>query len=116
VRADGIYLAEPLLFGAPSTAMRVQPVVGFMDREGGTFFQEWSALFVVLGEEGERIFYNYPRLQAMTGGQETIHSLAEGLNRTCLAGGFRALPVIDSRDGQSILCYRSFLPAIGMPL
>jgi hypothetical protein len=116
VRADGIYLAEPLLFGAPSTAMRVQPVVGFMDREGGTFFQEWSALFVVQGEEGERIFYNYPRLQAMTGGRETIHPLVQGLDRTCLAGNFRAMPVIDSHDGQSILCYRNFLPALGMPL
>ena len=114
--ATGIQLTEPLLAGAPTTTMRVQPVVGFMDREGGTFFQEWSALFVMQGEEGERILYNYPRLQAMTGAQEATYPVAGTLDRVCLAAEFRALPVVDSRDGQAVLCYRSFLPSAGMPL
>ena len=80
------------------------------------FFQEWSALFVVQAEEGERILYNYPRLQAMTGAQEMISPLTGSLQRVSLAAEFRALPILDARDGQQVLCYRSFLPAAGLPI
>ena len=116
VNGNCVHLTAPLVAGAPSTAMRVQPVNGFMDREGGTFFQEWSALFVMQGEEGERILYNYPRLQAMKGGQEATQPVAGTLKMICLTAEFRALPVRDGRDGQPTLCYRSFLPGTGMPL
>jgi hypothetical protein len=116
VDGSGLQLARPLLAGAPCAGMKVQQVAGFMDREGGTFFQEWSALFVVQGEEGERVFYNYPRLQAMTGAQESVNPLASSLQRISLIAEFRALPVLDTRDGQQVLCYRSFLPAAGLPL
>jgi hypothetical protein len=114
--ASGLQLATPLIAGVPSAGMRVQTVAGFMDREGGTFFQEWSALFVVEAEEGERILYNYPRLQAMTGAQEMANPLAGSLQRISLTAEFRALPVLDARDGQQVLCYRSFLPAAGLPI
>jgi hypothetical protein len=116
VTANSVELEEDLVAGAPTIAMRAQPLVGFMDREGGTFFQEWSALFVMQGEEGERILYNYPRLQAMTGAQEATYPVAGTLEGISLAAEFRALPVVDSRDGQAAVCYRSFLPASGMPL
>jgi len=116
VDATGLQLASPLLAGVPSAGMKVQAVTGFMDREGGTFFQEWSALFVVQAEEGERVLYNYPRLQAMTGAQEQVNPLAGNLQRISLTAEFRALPVMDARDGQQVLCYRSFLPAAGLPL
>jgi hypothetical protein len=39
-------LGSALLAGAPVAGMLVAKVVGFCDREGGSFFQEWSALFV----------------------------------------------------------------------
>lgn len=45
--ADALQLAQPLMGGAPPADAAVQKVVGFVDREGGLFFQEWSALFVV---------------------------------------------------------------------
>jgi hypothetical protein len=114
--ASGLQLATPLIAGAPSAGMRVQSLAGFMDREGGTFFQEWSALFVVQAEEGERILYNYPRLQAMTSAQEMVNPLAGSLQRISLTAEFRAMPVLDARDGQQVLCYRSFLPAAGLPI
>jgi hypothetical protein len=41
-----------------------------VDREGGSFYQEWSALFVMQGSQGERIFFHYPRLQTMAGAEE----------------------------------------------
>ena len=66
VTSTGLTLAEPLPGGAPATGVKVQAVTGFVDREGGSFYQEWSALFVMEGSQGERIFFHYPRLQPMT--------------------------------------------------
>ena len=63
VSNSGLTLAEPLSGGAPAAGAKVQAVTGFVDREGGSFYQEWSALFVIEGSQGERIFFHYPRLQ-----------------------------------------------------
>ncbi len=41
-----LLLAQVLLGGAPAAGMGIQKVIAFVDREGGSFFQEWSALFV----------------------------------------------------------------------
>lgn len=68
-------LAQPLMAGVPTAVMKVQPILGFVDREGGSFFQEWSALFVIAGDQGERIFYYYPRLQALGGAEEAATPL-----------------------------------------
>jgi hypothetical protein len=112
IGTDSVTLAEPLIAGAPTPEMAVMPICGFADREGGNFFQEWSALFVLDGEQGDRVIFYYPRLQAMQGATETENSLSKLLMRWNLAGAFRALPVTDAMDGERVLCFRSYLPAI----
>ncbi|HEY1806494.1 MAG TPA: hypothetical protein VGG45_18625 [Terracidiphilus sp.] len=115
VSATGLMLAEPLPGGAPAAGAKVQAVMGFVDREGGSFYQEWSALFVMEGSQGERIFFHYPRLQAMAGAEESLTPLHQknqgGHSRILLKGQFRALPVTDPLDGERVVCYRSFVPA-----
>jgi hypothetical protein len=116
VNSTGLTLAEPLPGGAPSAGTKLQAVTGFVDREGGSFYQEWSALFVMQGSQGERIFFHYPRLQTMAGANEAAVPL-DGKNkggqaRVLLKGQFLALPVTDPLDGERVLCYRSFLPAV----
>lgn len=129
VTSAGLQLAQPLIAGVPASTMKVQPVLGFVDREGGTFFQEWSALFVMPGMQGERILYYYPRLQAMRGAAESMEPMAEMgkpsgaskdgslsftgplMERIALSAMFRALPVTDANDGQSAVCFRSYLPS-----
>jgi hypothetical protein len=114
VSSTGLTLAEPLL-SAPATGAKLQAVTGFVDREGGSFYQEWSALFVMQGSQGERIFFHYPRLQSMVGAEETAIPLngknQVGQTRVLLKGQFLALPVTDPLDGEHVVCYRSFLPA-----
>jgi hypothetical protein len=67
------------------------------------------------GSQGERIFFHYPRLQAVASAQETALPLdskqKDGLERVLLKGQFLALPVTDPLDGERVVCYRSFLPA-----
>lgn len=113
----GLQLAQPLLAGIPTAGMKVQPILGFVDREGGTFFQEWSALFVLPGQQGERILFHYPRLQAMSGAAEAATPLTAPptapLERFSLEAAFRALPVTDANDGETVVCFRSYLPAPG---
>jgi hypothetical protein len=104
-------LAQPLLAGAPATGMQVSPLAGFCDREGASFFQEWSALFVLDGEQGDRVLFHYPRLQPMQASAETEVALTAPLQQTRLAAAFRALPVKDPNDGETVLCFRSYLPA-----
>ena len=115
VTPSGLTLAEPLPGGAPAAGAKLQAVSGFVDREGGSFYQEWSALFVMQGSQGERIFFHYPRLQTLVGAEETIipldNKIRGGNARVLLKGQYLALPVIDPLDGERVLCYRSFLPA-----
>ena len=115
VNSAGLTLAEPLPGGPPAQGTKLQAVTGFVDREGGSFYQEWSALFVMQGSQGERIFFHYPRLQSMAGAEEEAIPLdgnnKAGQSRVLLKGRFLALPVIDALDGERVLCYRSFLPA-----
>ncbi len=109
--STGLQLAQPLIAGVPTASMRVQPLCGFVDREGGSFFHEWSALFVIEGEQGERILFHYPRLQSMSGPAEAATALVAPLERIALSAAFRALPVTDINDGEQIVCFRSFLPS-----
>jgi hypothetical protein len=91
--------------------MQVSQLVGFCDREGASFFQEWSALFVLEGTQGDRILYHYPRLQPLESSSESAEPLAPPLETVRLAAAFRALPVKDANDGETVLCFRSYLPA-----
>ena len=115
VSSNSLILAQPLSGGAPSAGAKLQAITGFVDREGGCFYQEWSALFVMQGSQGDRIFFHYPRLQSMTGAEEAAIPLdsrrKNGLARVLLKGQFLALPVADPLDGERVLCYRSFKPA-----
>jgi hypothetical protein len=67
VTATSVLLAQPLLGGVPNAGASAQVVVGFVDREGGSFFQEWSALFVAEEESGGRVCFYYPRLSPSPG-------------------------------------------------
>ena len=66
ITATALLLAQPLPGGAPTAGAGVQQVVAFVDREGGSFFQEWSALFVAEEESGGRVCLHYPHLSPTT--------------------------------------------------
>jgi hypothetical protein len=108
--AEGALTLEwPLLAGVPSSAMKGCGVVGFCDREGASFFQEWSALFVAEGQQGERVIWHYPRLQPMSGIAEAESASSGGYEKVRLSAAFRALPVKDPVDGETVVCFRSYV-------
>jgi hypothetical protein len=121
--ATSLLLAQPLLGGAPPAGAGVQKVLAFVDREGGAFFQEWSALFVVGDGSGGRICFYYPRLSPAT----TVHpstgtappafqreqaiEIAKPISAVALHAAFIGLPHTDENDGQIAVCYRSYFPS-----
>jgi len=140
VTATSVVLAQPLLGGMPAAGASAQVVVAFVDREGGSFFQEWSALFVVEEESGGRVCFYYPRLSPNPGSgasagnsgsgakgtagpargvknpagrflREEFSPIARPLSALSLRASFLALPNTDPNDGQTVLCYRSYFPA-----
>jgi hypothetical protein len=115
VTSTGLQLDAPLLGGVPASGAKAQKVVAFLDREGASFLQEWSAVFVVREASGGQAFFYYPRLQAAAPAEETIDKLAPGVNSLCLHAEFAALAAVDANDGESVVCYRSLIPAANVP-
>jgi hypothetical protein len=115
ITATGLMLDTPLLGGVPANGARVQKVIAFVDREGASFFQEWSALFALEDTGGARIYFYYPRLQASAPAEETVAALATGLNSAWLHAEFLAMASTDANDGETVVCYRSCVPAPGTP-
>jgi hypothetical protein len=92
VTATSVMLAQPLLAGAPAAGSSAQMVSAFVDREGGSFFQEWSALFVAEAESGGRICFYYPRLSPSPGPGTHGMSVKSGVgwNAPKIGGGTKA--------------------------
>jgi hypothetical protein len=109
ISAGALTLEAPLIAGVPTSAMKVSGVVGFCDREGSSFFQEWSAVFVGEGQQGERVIWHYPRLQSMQGVAEAGVASSGGYEKVQLGAAFRALPVKDPVDGETVVCFRSYV-------
>lgn len=124
-----LVLAQPLLGGVPPANAGVQQVIAFVDREGGSFFQDWSALFVAEEENGGRVCFHYPWLSPTTVLRTTIPLIPTSQSRTvkafqreetveiaapiaamALHAAFQAMPHVDENDGQTVLCYRSYFP------
>lgn len=132
ITGTSLLLAQPLLGGAPDVGAGVQKVIAFVDREGGAFFQEWSALFVAEDESGGRVCFHYPRLSPTTAIQSSMSlglnsssqsgtakvfqreeqvEIAAPITSLALRAAFQAMPHVDENDGQTVVCYRSYFPA-----
>ena len=110
--ATALELAQSLIGGAPATGASVQKVVAFADREGGSFFQDWSALFTLEPESGGRVCFYYPRVQACAGSAEKALPF-DTFEANALHMELIALPVTDTVDREQVVCYRTYYPATG---
>ena len=111
-----LQLEQPLVGGIPESGAKAQKITGFVDREGGSFFQEWSALFVCESESSGRLSFYYPRLQTGITAAESQDEFAKPFRTWSLQAKFRALPVVDALDGEEVACYRAWAPCVAAPL
>jgi hypothetical protein len=112
-----LLLDQPLIGGTPAAGACAQKITAFVDREGGSFFQEWSGLFVWQDESGGRICFYYPHLSPSRNskgseqGTETEFAMHDTISTIGLHATFIALASVDPNDGETVLCYRSYFPA-----
>ena len=112
VNSGVVTLAAALPAGVPAASMKVARCAGVVDFAGDAFLQEWSALLVCDGVQGDRLLWHYPRLQPAGSSQrESREALAAGVDRWRPSARFRALPVTDANSGATAVCYRTYLPA-----
>jgi hypothetical protein len=109
--ATSLIIERPLAGGIPPQGASVQKVIAFVDREGGSFFQEWSALFVLESECGGRVCFYYPRLQAAGTASETTTKV-DSFAMQRLRAEMIALPVKDTLDAEQAVCWRSWMPVV----
>ena len=114
--ASSVLLAQPLLGGAPAAAAAAQRVIAFVDRDGGSFFQEWSGLFIAEEEAGGRICFYFPRLspvrsQGSDYRPETWFEISGPLQASALHATFIAMAYPDVNDTEPVACFRSYFPA-----
>lgn len=105
-----VTLENPLPAGDPPNSAGLQRIVGFTDREGGAFRQEWSALFFEETVSGGRVCYYYPRLQSLPQAAEKKNLILGDYQAVLLEAHLLALPATDPQDGVSALWYRTYIP------
>lgn len=117
VTQTSLVLTQALPGGVPEPGAAVQKVLGFVDREGGAFLQQWSGLFVAEDESGGRVCFFYPSLSPCTVKaefeRESLIAIQKPIGELSLRASFTALPTLDGNDGAVVLCYRSYFPASG---
>jgi len=122
VTSTSVILAQALLAGAPAAGASVQIVIAFVDREGGSFFQEWSALFVAEPETGGRVCFYYPRLSPNPGAGATgVNLQSKSGWKPAKSGGTTKTSETNARQGKgpksaSQKFVREDLIEIAMPL
>jgi hypothetical protein len=117
INGDTLTLEQPLLGGAPVAEAKVQAVTGFASREGSSFVQSWSAIFVVDTADGAQLYYFYPQLSISGERDDATFDIenagAADVRGYALRAEFNALAFEDPVDGETVVCYRGFFPAPG---
>ena len=117
INADTLTLEQPLLGGAPPAGAKAQVVTGFASREGSSFIQAWSAVFVVDTADGAQLYYYYPQLSVASEREEATFEVENAgtadVRGHALRAEFNALAFEDPVDGETVVCYRGFFPAPG---
>lgn len=113
VNGEAVTLSADLVAGDPAAGTKVQKVLGFQSRAGVGMVQEWSALFVMDGVDGDRAVWFFPRLQPVSSGEMAEVKVAGAFAAKQLRATMRALPVMDALDGEPVWVYRTYLPAAG---
>lgn len=103
---------------APSAGAKVQALVGYATRGGGTTITEWSGIFVLDTIDGSQLLRYYPRLAP---DQEPGISSAnvEGINsmqKYSLEAALEAMAFDDPWDGETVVSYEAYFPRGGQQI
>jgi len=100
--------------GIPPTTSKVQIVSGWSARNGGTFIQEWSGLFISDAQDGAQIALYYPHLSISQFRGMNPYTI-ENIGTTDTTGNeldasFECLGFDDPLDGETVCSYMGYFP------
>jgi hypothetical protein len=123
---DAIVLTGPFVGGgqaplgtpqkfAPEPGDKVQAVVGYAAREGGTALTEWSAVLCLDTIDASQMLIYYPRLapSAFTGWEMENLQGATSMQTSGLAATYEAMAYDDPLDGETVVRYLGYYPHPG---
>jgi hypothetical protein len=122
---DGLVLNGPMAGGGssqpgvaaltgPATTSKVQKIVGWAVREGGTFITEWSGLFLMDTIDNAQIAVYYPHI-SIAQFRDVAAWAIENIGTTDETGygldcTMEALAFDDPLDGETVVGYKAFYP------
>lgn len=121
INGNNVVLSQPFVGGGglgnkvPQAGSKIQKIVGWAAREGGTFISEWSAFLLMDTIDQAQICYYYPHL-SIAQNRDAINPWAiENIGTTDLGGRemdalFNALAYDDPEDGETVVRYAAFYP------
>jgi len=97
---------------APTSGAKVQAIVGYGPREGGTYIKEWSAIFVLNTIDNSQLMFYYPRVAPDQWAGFTANNLqgATSLQTNEMDASFDALGFDDPLDGETVVRYSAYYP------
>lgn len=119
---DALILTAPFVGGGndasgapnvyPTAGAKVQAIVGYATREGGTYIKEWSAIFVLSTIDNSQLLFYYPRVapDAFGGLAEENLQNATAMQTNGLQASFDALAFDDPLDGETVVRYTAYYP------
>lgn len=121
---DALILTAPFIGGGnqatlgvtprtgPGTTAKVQKIIGYGAREGGTFITEWSAIFVLDTIDASQILFYYPRCAPATfaGLPATNLQNATAMQTYDQECTYDALAFDDPLDGETVVRYACYYP------
>jgi hypothetical protein len=123
---DALILTSPFVGGgnapagttpttSPQTGAKVQGILGYVSREGGSAIEEWSAIFVLDTIDASQLLFYYPRLSpdVFTGIPGTNLQNATAMQTYDLDGSWDSLAFDDPVDGETVVAYRMYIPHPG---
>lgn len=96
----------------PIAGAKVQKVIGFAAREGGTKIQEWSGIFVLDTIDASQVLFYYPRISpdTFTGLPGVNLQNATSMQQYELQATFDAMAFDDPLDGETVVRYAAYFP------
>ena len=123
VVGDALVLNQPFVGGgnnalsaaaatAPAVGAKVQAILGYASREGGTSISEWSAVFMLDTMDASQILLYYPRVapETYTGLTATNLQGATSLQSYSNDATFDAMAFDDPLDGETVVRYAAYFP------
>lgn len=100
---------------APPAGSKVQAVIGYTTREGGTYISEFSGIFLLDTEDQSQILIYYPHLSidaftGWTGAALTDQGTTDQQMYT-LPASYNALAFDDPYDGETVVRYAAYYPS-----